>query len=622
MNDYLDELYDFLKQWYRRDFFDFRSALIMLNKTTSIVDLVMEGSKRRKNFTYHVAVGGEATLIEYIPKEKRAIIWLQNSMFTTKWWADFGVDPSKYNVGLLTLGLGIANVFHEVLHARFTQFEDKNQAFELSKHKHEILRFGSGARKLWDTIVNLVEDLYINNLGYKLFPNSFGYILFAFYNFLIYRNPSFNGAFEHNPLSVIDAAVAINFGIGGIDFDINRQLSNGKPLSGLMDIVAQIFTLDETSVSEDRTRIADEIYEYIHDENQEKKLSEDNKERQLKKSAPIGTPSIESKDSNKPTDDRERYDLHNAKDSDRDNPKGSDEELQALKELRDNSKTEITGIGSDHHQTTFKTTIVDPPNTTWNRFNRLSDNKITNALRKLMRLKFRTTSHERSYASDSGSKLNNRGLADPKTMLLKYQERKLQEKPLQIILLIDQSGSMSQRYHGSTESFNVVVAKHALEWWTALTNLGLKCWVYNHTTSTRENNVVVTRILNPSTPKSKALTLIQNATTVDMNNNLDAQAVLAVVEDTREKRDGHTVILVMSDGRPNSVGEVTGEDALRDLVRILPQQNIELWGCALVEGVVSENKAIYGANCIDGTKDLDRAIEKFVTTVMSKNKGK
>lgn len=226
----------------------------------------------------------------------------------------------------------------------------------------------------------------------------------------------------------------------------------------------------------------------------------------------------------------------------------------------------------------------------------------------------------------TGGKLDNLRLhnvaIDGKVFSTKTTETAGLNDKVEIVLLIDASGSMSRRIDEDGCRFNLFsrTVSVANKIHMALVNAGVMVSTFAHTSTYDVNNPQLVVIATPQTRLVK--NNFRRALTIALRENLDG-IIINEIANKHFHSDNRTrkVLIVLSDGSPQSPnypGGSMGTAHTKSVVEKVRKNGIQIVAVSLVSSVMTGNNRIYGEeNNFDASEDLDKAMTQLVTRLVT-----
>ena len=191
------------------------------------------------------------------------------------------------------------------------------------------------------------------------------------------------------------------------------------------------------------------------------------------------------------------------------------------------------------------------------------------------------------------------------------------KKPMEVILLLDLSGSTGWHYTMDGESLHLYdhILRAAKGAYTSLWRAGIPCQVFAHTSEEgpRDRPTIYTIATRRGQEEN-----FNKAYSIRLQNNYDGVAIRetsAFFKNPRATRH----LIVWSDGEPAGYGEYSGPDAVRltkEEVAWVRNQGISVHSVSLVKEVVSACDEIYGvASNVDASLNLADEIKTKIVDI-------
>lgn len=210
------------------------------------------------------------------------------------------------------------------------------------------------------------------------------------------------------------------------------------------------------------------------------------------------------------------------------------------------------------------------------------------------------------------------------------------ERQAEVIILLDGSGSMSQRIDVNVNGKNVYISEFGavvaagLALIDGLEMAGVKAKCYTHSTKRINNSSSETPIcvkLFDTTSKNR-FREASKLSLFPMENNSDSHVIDRLSEEFDVEDEGRTLI-VISDGRPNSHayrGYLDGITETTNVVNKLRESGIAVYAISLNKESGEANDKIYGSKynievadcstaCGSGGNSMDSIVKQVITTV-------
>lgn len=213
----------------------------------------------------------------------------------------------------------------------------------------------------------------------------------------------------------------------------------------------------------------------------------------------------------------------------------------------------------------------------------------------------RTFNHTIGIARKAGSKMVNTRLARIATdgKIFAHQDsEKENEKRIEIVILVDASGSTSLYASGGTIYGNELGA--AKEIAKALRQARIPFCVVTHTTSPTETNIPWLAVVESYDMKVRNEKGNENwkiAERIDLSENMDGVAIRTVVEKCFTSRQARRFVIVLSDGEPAAptYSGSAGIQHTREEISNQRKNGINIFSISVVSGVEDANDNIYGS---------------------------
>lgn len=228
-------------------------------------------------------------------------------------------------------------------------------------------------------------------------------------------------------------------------------------------------------------------------------------------------------------------------------------------------------------------------------------------LRELRRIKLDVMGYDVILENSRGKRINLIHHWNPEKCFLDEVSTRDDEEPIEIVMLLDFSGSMQEKY-GMDVTMRQYVTQVCFDITKILDSIRVPYRVYGHTTASE--GVVCYKLFKSNQQQNEKNTAYKFAFNGTGGGNTDGQVIYDLVHLKTTKLAKKAVYFVLCDGLP------CGNQFMRDGGELVKwaltdaaKYDILIYGIALIQDVIGNIQKLYGSNAVDGTNgQLGKAI--------------